>query len=95
MTFDTHPMGPRADEEEEEHHGTALRTPMVDSKSDRLNPEVEYEVLALSDDPKALKAKLNEMGQDGWQLVSTTPAFIFRRMKRSEEKPKTRVGFSV
>lgn len=95
MTFDTHPMGPRADEEEEEHSHTALHTPVVESKSDRLNPEVEYEVLALSEDPKVLKQKLNELGQDGWQLVATTPAFVFRRMKRPEEKPKTRVGFSV
>lgn len=84
---------PRLDKEE----GAAPLTPVVSTKSDKLNPEVEYDVLSLpGDDPKALKDKLNELGADGWQLVAASPLFIFRRMKKAdEEKPKSRVGFSI
>ena len=87
------PYVPRMDDEDETT--TPLKAPVVDSKADRLNPEVEYEVLDLgSEKPEALKQRLNELGKDGWQLVSTTPSFIFRRLKKSEEsKLKTRVGF--
>lgn len=99
MTFDalTHGLiAPRFDEEEEHEHTSAPRAPMVDAGKDRLNPEVEYEVLALSGEPNALKTKLNELGTEGWQLVATTPAFIFRRAKKPEEKAqKGRVGFSL
>lgn len=90
------PYVPKMDDEDEETN-TALKAPVVDSKSDRLNPEVEYDVLDLSNEtPEALRNKLNELGKDGWQLVGTTPHFIFRRMKKSEDvKLKKSVGFSV
>jgi hypothetical protein len=100
MTFDALEMGPyipRMDDEDEETP-TQVKAPIVDSgKSDRLNPEVEYEVLDLaSEKPDALKNKLNDLGKEGWQLVSTTPSFIFRRIKVKEEaKLKKSVGFSM
>lgn len=84
-------LGPSKEE------GASLQTPVVETKADRLNPEVEYDVLDLvSLAPEALKTRLNELGQEGWMLVSTSPSFIFRRLKKSEEgKTKARVGFSV
>lgn len=99
MTNDALAMGPytpRMDEDEEPT--SSMKAPVVDSgKSDRLNPEVEYEVLDLAGQSgEALKNKLNDLGKDGWQLVSTTPSFIFRRIKVKEEvKLKKSVGFSV
>lgn len=89
--------GPDAPRMEEDDESTKVRTPVVDSKADRLNPEMEYDVLDLAGSKgDALKDKLNEMGKDGWVLVSTEPAFIFRRVKKPEESKKpARVGFSV
>lgn len=89
------PYVPKMDDEDEET-STALKAPVVDSKADRLNPEVEYDVLDLANEkPEALRDKLNELGKDGWALVATTPSFIFRRMKKPEEvKLKKSVGFS-
>lgn len=100
MTFyATNPdLSPRMDDEEDEET-IALRQPVVDSKSteDRTNPPTEYDVMELGDlEPDALKKKLNELGDEGWALVSTSPYFIFRRMKKQEEKKaKARVGFGV
>jgi hypothetical protein len=100
MTNDALAMGPynpRMDEDDDEAQ-TKVKAPQVDSgKSDRLNPEVEYEVLDLASlAPDALKDKLNDLGKDGWALVSTTPSFILRRIKVKEEvKLKKSVGFSV
>ena len=84
---------PRLEKEE----GATPLPPVVSTKSDKLNPEVEYDVLSLpGDDPKALKDKLNELGAEGWQLVAASPLFIFRRMKKpEEEKKRGRVGFSL
>lgn len=91
-------LAPRLDEDEDEET-TSLRAPQVDSKSgeDRLNPPTEYDVMELDNlGADALKKKLNEMGDEGWALVSTSPYFIFRRMKKGEEKkPRARVGFGV
>lgn len=99
MTNDALAMGPYAPRmDEDEEPTSSVKPPVVDSgKTDRLNPEVEYEVLDLaSQSGEALKNKLNDMGKDGWQLVSTTPSFIFRRIKVKEEiKLKKSVGFSV
>ena len=58
-----------------------------------LKQEWEYEVL--SDVGKDLKARLNELGAEGWILTSTEPAFIFRRPKKPEpERFRGPVGFS-
>lgn len=76
----------------------SVRPPVVESKAeDRLNPPSEYEVLDLgAASPADLKAKLNAMGDEGWALVATSPAFIFRRMKKVDsQKPKARVGFGL
>lgn len=82
-------------EEDDDDAPQALKAPVVDAKGgDRYNPEVEYDVLVLEGlDPAALKTRLNELGASGWQLVATTPAFIFRRIKAPDTKPKARVGF--
>lgn len=102
MTFDAAHAGPDSlaprydDEDDHDQGGTALRAPVVDAAKDRLNPEMEYEVLSLTGDDAALKTKLNDLGKDGWVLVSTAPSFIFRRIKKTEdEKKKSRVGFSL
>lgn len=89
------PDVPRMEDDEEET--THVRAPIVESKADRLNPEMEYEVLELGGcKGDTLKDKLNELGKDGWVLVSTEPAFIFRRIKKPEEAKKpSRVGFSI
>jgi hypothetical protein len=74
------------------------RPPVVDANSEsKLNPPCEYEVLDLAGlASEALKGRLNELGEEGWALVSTAPAFIFRRMKKVEEKkPRARVGFGI
>ncbi len=85
------------DDDDDEDDAVSVRTPVVTSKSteERLNPPTEYEVLDLAkESPEALKKRLNELGDEGWALVATTPAFIFRRMKKSEEKKnERRVGF--
>lgn len=90
-----HPI--HMDEDDDEGHSPMVKAPVVDAGKDRLNPEVEYEVLDLAGEkPEALKNRLNELGKDGWQLLATTPSFIFRRMKKSEEeKKRSRVGFSI
>ena len=72
--------------------GQGAGTPMVPSVGEDKVQKWEYELLQdLGDDPKA---KLNELGQEGWMLVTGNP-FIFRRPKPVEE-PKTRgpVGFA-
>jgi hypothetical protein len=97
----THAQGPdapspRADEDDDDDdHGGAPRAPMVESgKGERLNPPTEYKVVDLSG--ANLEAKLNELGEEGWALVATTPSFIFRRMKKVDEgKKKARVGFGI
>ena len=90
-------LAPRMDDEDDEN--VAVRPPQVDSKSgeDRINPPTEYDVLDIGDlHPDALKKQLNEMGDEGWALVSTSPYFVFRRMKKPEDKkPRARVGFGV
>lgn len=91
-------LAPHMDDEDEDEGNSPMRkSPVVDSGKDRLNPEVEYEVLDLAgESPDALKTRLNDMGKEGWQLLTTTPSFIFRRMKKTEEeKKRARVGFSV
>ena len=91
----------RGDDDDDDHDhggGSSVKAPSVDSgsKKDRLNPPTEYKVLELSESGGALEAKLNELGEDGWALVSASPQFIFRRMKKTEEeKKKARVGFGV
>lgn len=90
------PISPRMDEDDDEN--TPLRAPVVEApKADKLNPEVEYEVLDLTGTSgEALKTKLNELGKDGWVLVAAQPSYIFRRLKKAEEEKKRgRVGFSV
>lgn len=93
------PWGPaRADEDDDHDHGTSLKAPVVDSgKPDRLNPPMEYEVLDLASlSGETLKKKLNELGEEGWALLTTTPQYIFRRLKKTEdEKKKARVGFGI
>lgn len=65
---------------------------VVESKD--VKQEWEYEVL--TDMGKDLKAKLNELGADGWILTATEPAFIFRRPKKPEpEKFRGPVGFAA
>ncbi|MDB5097006.1 MAG: hypothetical protein JWM80_1427 [Cyanobacteria bacterium RYN_339] len=98
----THSQGPdalptRGDEDDDDDEpSSSMRAPQVDSgKSDRLNPPTEYKVLDLAGEIN-LEAKLNELGEEGWALVSTNPSFIFRRMKKSDEaKKKARVGFGI
>lgn len=81
-------------DEDDEDAPVAVKAPVVEGKADRFNPEVEYEVLDLAGlAPAALKARLNELGAIGWQLVATAPAFVFRRLKATETKPKAKVGF--
>ncbi|MEB3285720.1 MAG: hypothetical protein VKN33_10585 [Candidatus Sericytochromatia bacterium] len=77
---------------------TTVRPPVVEASGEsRLNPPSEYEVLALADlSPEKLKQRLNELGEEGWALIATTPSFIFRRLKKTEEKKqRPRVGFGV
>lgn len=52
----------------------------------------EYEILEeLGSDPKA---KLNELGAEGWMLVTAKP-YVFRRPKPPEEaKTRGPVGFA-
>lgn len=85
------------DDDDDDGHSHMVKAPVVDSAKDRLNPEVEYEVLDLAGEkPEALKNRLNDLGKEGWQLLATTPSFIFRRMKKpEEEKKRSRVGFSI
>ena len=66
--------------------------PLVPSVADDKVLKWEYEYLEdLGSDPKA---KLNELGNDGWMLVTANP-YVFRRPKPPEE-PKNRgpVGFA-
>lgn len=91
-------LAPVMDDDDEDEN-VSVRPPVVSSKSgeERLNPPTEYDVLDLSGlDADSLKKRLNEMGEEGWALVATTPHFVFRRMKKSEEKKaERRVGFGV
>ena len=59
-------------------------------------PVLEWEYEVLDDTGKDLKGKLNDLGKDGWILVSTEPAFIFRRPKPPEvDKFQGPVGFGT
>jgi hypothetical protein len=103
MTNDALAMGPYVPgmhdhDDDDDEQTTSLKAPSVDSgKADRLNPEVEYDVLDLGGlSANDLKNKLNDLGKDGWQLVAASPSFIFRRLKKTDEvKLKKSVGFSV
>lgn len=65
-------------------------TPVVPSIEG--TPEWEYEVIReLGSD---LKDHLNALGKEGWVLVATEPAFIFRRPRSETKKSGARVGFS-
>lgn len=67
---------------------------VMDPLTKPLSQEWEYEVLGDLGKEKDLKDRLNKLGQKGWILVSTTPAFIFRRPKLpQEEKLRAPVGF--
>lgn len=91
-------LTPQMDEDDDDE-SVSVRPPVVSGKpsEERLNPPTEYDVLELADlSPDALKKRLNELGEEGWALVATTPAFIFRRMKKTEEKKnERRVGFGI
>jgi len=46
--------------------------------------------------PGPLEAGLNALGEEGWQLVATTPAFIFRRPRLEDgDGLRARVGFAA
>jgi hypothetical protein len=100
MTHYTAPDLVPAMDDDDDDENVAVRPPVVSSSKgaeEKMNPPTEYEVLELAgESPEALKKRLNELGEDGWALVATTPAFIFRRMKKTEEKkPERRVGFGI
>jgi hypothetical protein len=66
--------------------------PLVPSVGEESMLKWEYEILDdLGSDPKA---KLNELGADGWMLVTAKP-YVFRRPK-TPDSAKTRgpVGFA-
>lgn len=70
----------------------ASETPLVPAVApDKQEQAWEYEYLEdLGTDPKA---RLNELGKEGWALVTANP-FIFRRpAKTDESKLRGRVGF--
>lgn len=72
--------------------GRDAGTPLVPSiaADEKKHQEWEYEYLEdLGTDPKA---RLNELGKEGWGLISANP-FIFRRPKLEENKERPRVGF--
>ncbi len=57
----------------------------------RKHAEWEYEVLEdLGTDPRA---RLNELGLEGWMLVTASP-YIFRRPRMDDQGLRTRVGFA-
>lgn len=90
----------RADDDDDHDHdegGSRMAAPVVDSGKEAFNPPVEYEVLDLAGlSAEAVKAKLNELGQEGWSLVGAQPFAILRRAKKPEDaKPKHRVGFGL
>jgi hypothetical protein len=66
--------------------------PLVPSVADDKVLKWEYEILEdLGSDPKA---KLNELGNDGWMLITAKP-YVFRRPKPPEEaKTRGPVGFA-
>ena len=67
------------------------QVPEVEGKE--IKQEWEYEVV--SDMGKDLKARLNELGAEGWMLTATEPAFIFRRPRKLEpERFRGPVGFA-
>lgn len=69
--------------------GHAPHIPAVQAEA-KTEQEWEYEVLEdLGADPKA---RLNELGKEGWALITAKP-FIFRRPRRNEEKLRSPVGF--
>lgn len=73
--------------------GHEAGTPLVPSIAgeEKKHQEWEYEYLEdLGTDPKR---RLNELGKEGWGLISANP-FIFRRPKLDEGKERPRVGFA-
>jgi len=72
--------------------GPEAGTPVVPTiANEKKREEWEYEYLEdLGTDPKA---RLNELGKEGWALVTANP-FIFRRPKLEEGKERPRVGFA-
>lgn len=69
--------------------GASPHVPAV-AAAEPAQQEWEYEILEeLGTDPKA---RLNELGKDGWALITAHP-FIFRRPRKSDEKPRSPVGF--
>ena len=68
--------------------------PDVGAGSARRQQPVEYKVLA--ELPEPLESGLNALGDEGWQLVATAPAFIFRRPKIEDgDGLRARVGFAA
>lgn len=67
-------------------------SPLVPTVGDEKVLKWEYEVLEdLGSDPKA---KLNELGAEGWMLITAKP-YVFRRPKPPEEgKTRGPVGFA-
>lgn len=74
--------------------GGGSGAPLVPEVADEKKTQQEWEYEYLQDLGSDPKARLNELGKDGWMLVSASP-FIFRRPKLSDEgKIRGRVGFS-
>lgn len=66
-----------------------------DTLADGVNPKVEYDVLDLANaSADELKRRLNAMGEQGWQLVSAAPVFIFQRLMKPKEL-RGPVGFKT
>jgi|GEM_PF-1072712 hypothetical protein len=69
-------------------------TPTVPTVTAETKPKQEWEYEVLEDLGSDPKAKLNELGKEGWTLVTANP-FIFRRpLEKEEGKAKGRVGFA-
>ena len=57
----------------------------------RKHAEWEYEILEdLGSDPRA---RLNELGMEGWMLVTASP-YIFRRPRLDDQGLRSKVGFA-
>ncbi|HEY9898830.1 MAG TPA: hypothetical protein V6D00_06575 [Pantanalinema sp.] len=74
--------------------GAGAGAPLVPAVANESKTQQEWEYEYLEDLGSDPKGRLNELGKDGWMLVSAAP-FIFRRPKLADEsKTRGRVGFS-
>lgn len=74
------------------HNAETAGSPVVPAVAADSKTQIEWEYEVVEDLGKDPKARLNELGKEGWALVTANP-YIFRRPRNEDKKTRGPVGF--